>query len=138
MEEEMIEVTMEGKTFQVNKMLWHFIEFLKAHDEEASNISNVINDMQTFLHCWDDFKRSKKDFTYDNKNLQRFNLFHTIKPKTQYYDQQRFDEKGKPLLFPVYRVTSERVHSMACGENYPIQDCILYVGDGKDIVKLSK
>lgn len=133
--DEMIEITSNGQTFLVNKMIFHFIEFLKLHGEDTSDITTIINEFQSFLDYWEDFKRSKKESTYDNKHLQRFNLFHTIKPKTEYTHQQEM-KNGKPMLYPIYRITNGTVYSMASGGNYPLKDCNLFIGDGITISAL--
>jgi hypothetical protein len=133
--DEMVEITINGKTIMVNKMIFHFIELLKLHDEDILNVTEIVNNFSSFLECWDDFKKSKKDFTYNNKHLQRFNLFHTIKPKTQYCHQQDM-KNGKPVLYPVYRISNGTVYSMASGGNYPLKECELYLGDGTSIVAL--
>jgi hypothetical protein len=116
-------------------MIFHFIELLKLLDEDVSNISEIINNFSSFRDYWKDFNESKKETTYYNKHLQRFNLFHTIKPKTQYYHQQDM-KNGKPVLYPVYRIQNGTVYSMASGGNYPIDECKLYIGDGKSIIAL--
>jgi hypothetical protein len=133
--DEMVTIKTGGVTLEVNKMVFHFIELLRMHGEDVSNITSVINNFQSFLDYWEDFKKSKKDFTYDNKHLHRFNLFHSIKPKTEYAHQQEF-KNGKPLLYPIYRISNGTVYSMACGGNYPLKDCIIYVGDGSKIETL--
>jgi hypothetical protein len=135
MNEEMVKITTNGQTIQVNKMIFHFIEFLKLYGDDVSDISTIISEFQSFLDYWEDFKNSKKEATYNNKHLQRFNLFHTIKPKTEYAHQQDF-RNGKPTLYPIYRITNGTVYSMACGGNYPLKDCILYFGDGTTIAAL--
>jgi hypothetical protein len=133
--DEMVEITTNGQTIQVNKMIFHFIEFLKLHGDDVSDITTIINKFQSFLDYWEDFKKSEKEATYNNKHLQRFNLFHTIKPKTEYAHQQQI-QNGKPLLYPIYRITNGTVYSMASGGNYPLKDCILYLGDGTTIAAL--
>jgi len=136
--DEMIEITLDGgKKIEVNKMIWYFIELLKIHDDAIPDITTIINEFSSFLDYWDDFRMSKKDATYENKHLQRFNLFHTIKPKTEYAHQQDFKE-GKALLYPVYRISNGTVYSMACGGNYPLEDCIIYTRDGKTIEIIKK
>jgi hypothetical protein len=130
--DEMVTITTNGQTIEVNKMVYHFIELVKSHGEGTSDITDIINNFQSFLDYWEDFKRSKKDFSYENKHLQRFNLFHIIKPKTKYAHQQE-KRNGKPLLYPIYRISNGTVYSMACGGNYPLKDCIIYVGDGTKI-----
>jgi hypothetical protein len=132
---EMVQITSNGETFEVDKMLYHFIEFLKLHGDDISNISNIVNEFQSFLEYWDDFKKSKRNPTYESKNLNRFNLFHTIKPNTEYANQQDYKE-GKPMLYPVYRIERNTVYSQASGGNYPLVDCIIYVGDGSSIVPI--
>ena len=136
--DEMIEITLDGgKKIEVNKMIWHFIELLKIHDDAIPDITTIINEFSSFLDYWNDFRMSIKDAAYENKHLQRFNLFHTIKPKTEYAHQQDFKE-GKALLYPVYRISNGTVYSMACGGNYPLEDCIIYAGDGKTIEIIKK
>jgi hypothetical protein len=133
--DEMVTITTNGKTIKVNKMLFHFIEFLKLHGEDVSDITTIINEFQSFIDYREDFKKSKKEATYDNKHLQRFNLFHTIKPKTEYAHQQDY-KNGKPTIYPIYRISNGTVYSMASGGNYPLEDCILYLGDGTTIAAL--
>jgi len=127
--DEMVKITTNGQTVEVHDILYHFIELLKLNGDDVSNISEIINNFQCFLDYWADFKKSKKDSTYDNKHLQRFNLFHTIKPKTEYAYQQEL-RNGKPILYPIYRISNGTVYSMASGGNYPLRDCIIYFGDG--------
>ena len=129
---QMVEITTNGEKILVDKEIYHFVEFLKAHGEDVTDITNIINEYQPFLNYWEDFKNSKIEPTYNNKHLQRFNLFHTIKPKTEYANQQDF-KNGKPILYPIYRISNGTVYSMACGVKYPLKDCILYFGDGKVI-----
>jgi len=133
--DEMVKITTNGQTVEVNNIVYHFIELLKLNGEDVSDLTTVINNFISFLDYWEDFKKSKKDSTYDNKHLQRFNLFHTIKPKTEYAHQQEM-RNGKPLLYPIYRISNGTVYSMACGGNYPLQDCIIYFGDGTIIEAL--
>jgi hypothetical protein len=130
--EKMVEITTNGETIHVSKMIFHFIEFLKSHGDDISDISMIINEFQSFIDYWEDFKKSKKDSSYNNKHLQRFNLFHTIKPKTEYAHQQEL-KNGKAMLYPIYRISNGTVYSMASGGNYPLKDCILYFGDGTTI-----
>ena len=133
--QQMAEITTNGEKILVDKTIYHFIEFLKAHGEDVSDITIIINEFQSFINYWEDFKKSKIEPTYNNKHLQRFNLFHTIKPKTEYAHQQEFN-KGKALLYPIYRISNGTVYSMACGGNYPLKDCAIYFGDGKTIEPL--
>ena len=133
--DEMVKITTNGQTVEVNNIVYNFIELLKLNGEDVSDLTTVINNFISFLDYWEDFKKSKKDSTYDNKHLQRFNLFHTIKPKTEYAHQQEM-RNGKPLLYPIYRISNGTVYSMACGGNYPLQDCIIYFGDGTIIEAL--
>ena len=134
--DEMVKITTtNGKTIEVHKMVYHFIELLKSNDENVTDLSGIVNNFISFLDYWEDFKKSKKDSTYDNKHLTRFNLFHTIKPKTEYANQQEIRD-GKPVLYPIYRILEGTVYSMACGGNYPIKDCVIYFGDGTIIQTL--
>jgi len=134
--DKMVKITTNGQTIEVHDILYHFIELLKLNGDNVSDISEIINDFQSYLDYWADFKKSKKDSTYDNKHLQRFNLFHTIKPKTEYAHQQEM-RNGKPVLYPIYRISNGTVYSMACGGNYPLRDCIIYFGDGTLIQPLN-
>ena len=136
-EDEMVEIITNERTIQVNKMVYHFIELLKLHGEDTSDISTIIREFQSFLDYWEDFKKSKKDSTYNNTHLQRFNLFHTIKPKTEYAHQQEM-KNGKPMLYPIYRIKNSTIYSMASGGNYPLKDCRIYFGDGTSISPLFK
>jgi len=133
--DKMVKITTNGQTIEVHDILYHFIELLKLNGDNVSDISEIINDFQSYLDYWADFKKSKKDSTYDNKHLQRFNLFHTIKPKTEYAYQQEL-RNGKPILYPIYRISNGTVFSMACGGNYPLRDCVLYISDGTTIETL--
>jgi hypothetical protein len=133
--DEMVKITANGQPIEVNKTVYHFIELLKSNGEDVSDLTSVINNFISFLDYWEDFKKSKKDPSYDNEHLQRFNLFHTIKPKTEYAYQQEM-KNGKPILYPIYRISNGTVHSMACGGNYPIEDCNIYFGDGTIIALL--
>lgn len=135
--EEMVVITSNGKKIEVSKMLYHFIELLKSRGDDVNDLTFIINEFQSFLHCWEDFKRSKRDATYDNKNLQRFNLFHTIKPNTEYANQQDYTD-GKPQLYPIYRISKGTVFSMGSGGNYPLKDCKIYCGDGSSIELILK
>ena len=134
--DEMVKITTNGQPIEVNKTVYHFIELLKSKGDDVSDITALINNFISFLDYWEDFKKSKKDSSYDNKHLQRFNLFHTIKPKTEYAHQQEH-RNGKPLLYPIYRISNGTVYSMACGGNYPIKDCNIYFGDGTIIAFLN-
>ena len=59
--DKMLSVTLNGRTFEVNKSFYHFIELLKTREEDISDVTGLINNFSEFLHYWDDFKKSKED-----------------------------------------------------------------------------
>jgi hypothetical protein len=70
------------------------------------------------------------------KKLGKHIICHTIKPRTEYCNQQE-KRNGKDVLYPVYYFTNDRVHSMAMGGNYPISDCNFFVKTTKgDYIKI--
>jgi hypothetical protein len=116
-------------------MLYHFIELLKLHGDDVSDISSIINGFGDFIQSYNDFRRVKKDYSFESQNLQRFAIYHTIKPGTQYYDQQKIVD-GKPIHYPVYHFFGNELESSAPGSNYPLDDCILYIRTGDKVVKI--
>ena len=125
----MIELTINGKTAEVAPEVHHFYEMMKSHGNEPEDFNELINDFTRFIRMWDDYKgmqesdKKKSDF---EKRLDTHVIAHTIKPRTQYAHQQE-KRKGKNVLYPVYYFDNERVHSMAMGGNYPINECNFYV-----------
>lgn len=127
--EEFKELTINGKTAEVSIEVYHFYEMLKNHGNEPSDFNELIFDFTKFLSLWDQFKGmndSVERKTEFEKNLKTHILCHTIKPRTQYAHQQEKRNK-KDILYPVYYFDEKRVHSMAMGGNYPINECNFFV-----------
>ena len=135
MENNTYPMTQDGHNFQVSKSVHLFVEFLKEMGEDVSNIDDVINAMQPFLTCWHDYKKSIFDSQFDNPNLKKFALFHTIKTGTQYAHQQKKVD-GKPVVYPISGISNGEVHSTAVGGDYPIKDCNFFTKVGGKIVPL--
>ena len=109
---------------------------MKLSGKKTESIQSIVSELKDFNNCLDQFQRDRKEKKYDTSNFQRFNLFHTIKPKSEYYHQQGFDDKKKPLLYPIFKIDKETVYSEAIGIEYPIKDCNLYTHDGINYIKI--
>jgi hypothetical protein len=131
MENTMYEMTQDGQTFEVGKSLYLFIEFMKEMGHDVSNIDEVINQMQPFLTCWEDYKQSLDDAKFENPSIKKFALFHQIKPNSKYAHQQK-----KGILYAISRISQDTVHSTAVGGNYPVKDCNFFVKNGDKFVLL--
>lgn len=127
--EEYKTLTIGEQTAEVSIEVYHFYEMLKNHGNEPESHNVLIFDFTTFMSLWDKFKgmknseEKKSDF---EKELNTHIIAHTIKPRTQYAHQQE-KKKGKNILYPVYYFDDKRVHSMAMGGNYPINECNFFV-----------
>ena len=121
----MKELTIGNKTAEVSIEVYHFYEMMKDHGAEPKDINELITDFTQFLRLWDQFKgmndsENKKD-EFEQK-LTTHILCHTIKPRTKYAHQQE-KKNGKNIIYPIYYFDEQRVHSMAMGGNYPINEC---------------
>lgn len=123
------ELTINGKTAEVATEVYHFYQMLKNHGDEPTDFNELISDFTKYMSLWNQYKgmedsaESKDEF---EKKLDTHILVHTIKPRTQYANQQE-KRNGKNVLYPVYYFDDKRVHSMAMGGNYPINECHFYV-----------
>jgi hypothetical protein len=138
-EEAMVEITIGTETAEVAESLAHFHEVLKQNDIPVADINQLVYDYMKFISLFRDFKTMEAQENGMNdfeKKLGKHIICHTIKPKTEYCNQQE-KRNGKDVLYPVYYFTSDRVHSMAVGGNYPISDCNFFVKTTKgDYVKI--
>jgi hypothetical protein len=137
--EEMKKLTINGQTAEVSVEVYHFYEMMENHGTEFKDFNELINDFTGFLRLWNNFKarnESEEKKSEFEKKLNTHILVHTIKPRTQYAHQQE-KKNGKNILYPVYYFDNVRVHSMAPGGNYPINECNFYVQTRKgDYVKI--
>lgn len=132
-EEKMVEITIGSETAEVAEGLAHFYEIMKLNDSPVEDINRLVYDYVKFISLFRDFKameeqeNGQSDF---EKKLNKHIICHTIKPRTEYCNQQE-KRNGKDVLYPVYYFTNDRVHSMAMGGNYPISDCNFFVQTNK-------
>lgn len=122
-------LTINGKTAKVSIAVYHFYEMLKNHGDEPADFNELIYDFTKYMSLWNQYKgmeSSKEKKNEFEKTLDTHIIAHTIKPRTQYAHQQE-KQNGKDMLYPVYYFDDKRVHSMAMGGNYPINECNFFV-----------
>lgn len=132
-EEKMVKITIADETAEVAESLYHFHETMKLSDIEIADINQLVFDFTKFISLWGDFKAMEKQENGQSefeKKLGKHIICHTIKPRTEYANQQE-KKNGKDIIYPVYYFTNDRVHSMAMGGNYPISDCNFFVQTNK-------
>lgn len=125
----MKKITINGHTAEVSEDVYFFYQMLKAMDREPNDFNEFVSDLQNFTRLWDQFKAMKESDEKKSAFEEKLNthiIAHTIKPRTQYANQQE-KKNGKNMLYPVYYFDRERVHSMAMGGNYPIKECNFFV-----------
>jgi hypothetical protein len=132
-EERMVEITIGTETAEVAEGLAHFYEIMKLNDCQVVDINQLVYDYVKFISMFSDFKAIQEQENGMNefeKKVSKHIICHTIKPNTEYCNQQE-KRNGKEVLYPVYYFTEDRVHSMAMGGNYPIADCRFFVKSAK-------
>ena len=139
-ENKMKEITIGNDTFDVSESVYHFMKMMEFRDKEITDVNQLISDYSKFMDMWNDFKEMKKQTDGESefeKKLNRQILVHTIKPKTEYANQQE-KRNGKNIMYPIYYFGNNgRLESTAMGGNYPIKDCNIFVKSNKgDYVKI--
>jgi len=133
-EEKMKEITIGNDTVEIAESVYHFKMMMQFRDREIKDVNQLIWDYSKFIDMWDIFKEMKNQTGGESefeKMLDRQILAHTIKPKTEYANQQE-KRNGKPVLYPIYYFRNDGyLKSMAPGGNYPIKDCNIFVRSSK-------
>jgi len=131
---EMKELIIENRTFEVSESVYHFYFMMQTMDREIKDANQLISDYLKFIDLWDNYKIMKNQSENESefeKKIAKHILVHTIKPRTEYANQQE-KRNGKNILYPIYSFgTNGQLRSMAPGGNYPIKDCNIFVKSDK-------